>query len=614
MKNHEDTKMNQVGTMSLNEEEIQDSNKQTSFQVPGFNEPQDKPSAEPLSHHDRDPLEAEVGEEELDKPAEAVHVPESSENVNSSEQYEDHDSHQKNDKSNQQLFNTFLEEIEKLHDHEAKLQKSIEFMENSLSQTGSPHFKCFWEVRNVCLQLFKENIPPANRALLWHKYSELSKEARRLKEILDEQSAFAVEQIDIAIKALEEDILHTKENLEKGSIADFPHSSKILQDKHSFYHSMQKELNLLNAQAARINALRKELIRTEMRVRQKNKFFQSLSAAGDKVFPRRKELIKEISQQFVNDIDTFIAKNFNGTDIQDSLFYLREEIKALQGAAKILTLNTHSFTHTRLRLSECWDKIKGLEKERKKERAQQKQVFKQNVDQVLQKIQELSQKYSENNLSTDEATKQIEEISHFMRGVELGRDEIKFLRDELNNARKPILEKTKKEEQDKILQEQERERTKKQLHQGLKQEIENLLKTNNDFDANRLGEERDLMLEKIHSSHLTKIEKQELERQLKPLRDIISDKKENALMDLSEDDRQALKQLKEILVQRKERRQEVKNQIENLRKNSGTSGFDFEQAMTFNAALNAEKERLEKSNQGIKEIEQKIADLQKKVQ
>ena len=46
---------------------------------------------------------------------------------------------------------------------------------------------------------------------------------------------------------------------------------------------------------------------------------------------------------------------------------------------------------------------------------------------------------------------------------------------------------------------------------------------------------------------LSKMEKQEFERLLKPLKDLITEKKEHLLLDLSEDDQQALQQLKDLL-------------------------------------------------------------------
>lgn len=510
-----------------------------------------------------------------------------------------------------QHLEKFLKELEALPDHEAKLQYAIDFMEASLAQSGTPHFKSFWEARNICLQLFKENISPALRTILWAKYNELSKEARRLKEILDEQSAFAVEQIEIAIKALEVDIASMKEHLGKSPLVDFGISTVALASHLQRYQELQRELSLLNTHASRINALRKELIRTEMRVRQKNKFFQRLSSAGDSIFPHRKELIKEVSQYFIEDIDGFIEKYFKN-DFHDSLFTLREEIKALQNMAKVLTLNTHAFTHTRMRLSECWDRIKNEEKERKKERAHQKAQFKQNFDDAMQKVRAFTESYQTQPTSIGEATKKLDEVVAHIKTLDLGRDEWRILREELNAARKPILEKIHSEEMHRQQQSQEREQQRRNKYLEIKNQIDELLKNHPQMSSDELASRRDAVLDMCNELSLNKAEKQEIERQLKPLRDIISEKKESSLLSLSDNDRQSLQQLKTVLQQRKERRQEIKDQIDALRKSGGSSGLDFEQAMNYNAQIEMEKERLEKINQGIKEVEQKIAQLSKR--
>lgn len=501
----------------------------------------------------------------------------------------------------------FLKTLEAQADPEVKLQCAIDFMEKSLAQTGIPHFKSFWQVRNICLELFKDNIQPAARTALWVKYSELSKEARRLKELLDEQSAFAVEQIEIAIQALEEELAQLSQPRETEASGTVTLSSKALETHASFYCETQFELDLLNKQASRINALRKELVKTEMRVRKKNQFFQRLSTAGDKVFPRRKDLIKEISGKFISDVDAFVATYFSQDHVQDSIYFLREEIKSLQSMAKLLTLNTHAFTHTRMKLSECWDKIKLFEKELKKTRTQQKAVFKQSVDAVLAKIAAFNLDLQSEGRSLADANKQFDEIVAFMRNVELGRDELKFLREQLNIARQPLFDRAKNEEQLRLEQEQGRARAKQQKMLDLKQEIELLLQSGDSCDADSLILKRDILLNKIQETSLVKAEKLELERLLKPLRDIISDKQDDALMALSDDDRQALQQLHEVLKQRKERRQEIKDQIESLRKTSGSSGLGFEQSMECHAQLKEAKERLEKINQAVREIENKIA-------
>lgn len=512
--------------------------------------------------------------------------------------------------------NPYLNELttllEQLTDPEAKLQHAIDFMEKSLAQSKTPHFKSFWQARDICLQLFKENLSATARTTLWTKYSDLSKEARRLKTLLDEQSAFAVEQIEIAIQALETALLQLDTSIEEDPAYTSSIVSQALEKRLPYYRKKQTELNLLNTHAARINALRKELIKTEMRVRKKNKFFQRLSVAGDRVFPRRKDLIKELSDHFIADVDAFISANFSENKIRESLFWLRDEIKALQGMAKVLTLNTQAFTHVRLRLSECWDKIKVLDKERKQERSQQKTLFKQNVEAVLQKIQAFNQEMQSGQLTAAKANEQLDEISSFMRGVELGRDEVKFLRDQLQTARQPLIDLMKSDEEKRQEQERERVRLKQQVAVELRQEVIDLVRTGNKLDADSLTKVRDALLEKIQESPLVKSEKQDLERLLKPLRDVISDKREEALLTLSNDDRQAVQQLREVLKQRQERRQAIRNQLEMLRKAAGASGVGFERAMEYNAQLSEEKERLEKMTQGIQEIEQKISALAKR--
>lgn len=520
--------------------------------------------------------------------------------------------HHKPEREPDQQLVQVLGELQKLPDAEARLQYAIDFMEASLAQSGSPNFKNFWEIRKHCLEYFKENIPPGSRASLWNKYSDLSKEARRLKEILDEQSAFAVEQIEIAITALETELQNIDTQVEKIHPLEFPHPSNTLKKQYPKYDLIQRQLNLLNTYASRVNMLRKELIKTDMRVRQKNKFFQRLSLTGDQIFPKRKDLIKEISTLFIKDVEDFIQRYFANDDLEESLYVLREEIKALQSIAKILTLNTHSFTHTRTLLSNCWDKVKGLEKERKKVRAQQRVVFKENVDSIVQEIHALKQSLESGEINIQDGNAKHDEISNQMRRVELGRDEVKFLRSELSQVKKIIQDKLKTEEQLRQDQERERNRQKQQKVDELKQSIDNLLANVEQYEYEQLTKEREEINSALANTPMSKLEKQAIERQLRPLKDLITEKKEKALLNLSDDDKQTLQQLKEILAQRKERRVEIKNQIEVYRKAHGNSGFDIEQAMLYNEQMHAEKERLEKINQGIQEVEQKISDLQKK--
>jgi hypothetical protein len=109
---------------------------------------------------------------------------------------------------------------------------------------------------------------------------------------------------------------------------------------------------------------------------------------------------------------------------------------------------------------------------------------------------------------------------------------------------------------------------------------------------------------------ISKMEKQQIERTLRPIKDLVADKKESSLLNLSEDDKKTLENLRVVLQQKKERRQEVKDQLEIYRKALGGSNLDFEKAMQYRELVDQEKERLEKANAAIEEIEEKISDLE----
>lgn len=515
------------------------------------------------------------------------------------------------DKQGLDLLEDLKKELLGITDPELKLEKAVAKMEQALSQGGIPQFRSFWEIRKMCLEFFKENISPNIRGVLWPKYSDLSKEARRLKEIFDEQSAYAVQQIGIAITALEEDVANIEEQLAKMPNVDFEFDSFYLQDNLELYNRMQRKLNLLNTYAARVNTMRKELTKTDMRIRNKNKFFQRLSVIGDKIFPERKDLIKELSDTFNQDVDNFINAHFSSDNYNVPVFKLRGEIKALQGIAKILTLNTQAFTSTRKRLSECWDKLKIVDKEIKKERGIQREVFKKNSDEVLAKMAAFKEEFDTGSLSMGSANKKLDEIADFMRAVDLGRDEIRDLKDKLTELRKPLREKAQIEEEARLKEEQARQNEKIEKLNALKEGIKTLIETAHSTDGETLEEARKNYLEEIEQSPIHSREKKELERALKPLKDIISDKKEEALLSLSEGDKEALSSLKNILKQRRERRKEIKTQLDELRKQAGSSGLDFEKAMQHNVLINEEKERLEKIDLGIEEIEEKIASYSK---
>jgi hypothetical protein len=483
-------------------------------------------------------------------------------------------------------------------------------MRASLETGGAPRFKSFWEAHRLCLPLFKQSMIVSKRALLWESYTQLSLEARRLKEMLDEQSAFNVEQIELAIKVLEDEIaISLSEPFEEVSADEivFP---KTLQSNQTAYFNLQRQINFLNIQANRVHGLRKELLITEMKIRTKNKFFQRLSALGDAIFPKRKELVTEISSLFSQDVSAFILTHFSSEPSKESLFYLRDEIKELQGLAKVFTLNTHAFTETRNQLSRCWDLLKEEEKDRKKEKAQQKILFKNNAKIIHLKIQETVDSLEGQKISFQEAAHQLESISSEMRKIELGRDEVKELRDRLGEIKKGLNDQLRAEEELRKKNEQERLRDKKEKFIRLKKQAEDLILHLNEKNIEDIESEQQSIVEELRSSFYTKTEKHEIENLIKPLKDLILEKKEQSLLSLSEDHLHRLQQLKTVLKQRLTRRTEVKDQLASLKKAACGSGFDFEKAMNLTQQISEENERLNRVNFGIKEIEAEIAILQ----
>ena len=505
-------------------------------------------------------------------------------------------------------YKIFKEEFEKKETNEDRLSCAIDFMRKSLAQKGDPDFKGFWEARRLCLPVFKENINPIVRAKLWNDFVELSQEARRLKDILDEETIFAVEQLELAINALTEDIDNFDGKLKQVNDLVFSERHQFLKTKYEEYNNIQKELSLLNAFAGRINSLRKEIIKTEMRLRYKSRFLKNLSILGDKIFPKRKEFIKIVSSKFIEDINTFVEKYFE-SDSRTPFYILKDEIKSLQNIAKMLTLNTKAFTETRLNLSQCWDKIKSKEGEKRKYTTEIKKSLKDNYDDVLAKIQQLENQCKQ-YISLKDAEKKIFEIQRFMKNVELQKAGVKKLKKMLKDALKPIYEKDRKQKEQLEKKKEEELKKKNKKLEDIKTQIQKLQDEEEQYDVAKITEEKDKILQKIDELSLNKIEKQMFDRILKPLKDIIVAKKEKAILDLSEDELQTLEKMKQVLKKRQERRAEIKAQLENCRKALGSSGFDFEKAIIHREIMDLEKERLEKINESIAEIEEKIVEIE----
>lgn len=517
--------------------------------------------------------------------------------------------HQEKTQPKAPLSGTSLKELEEVADPEEKLKKAMELMRTALAQPGHADFKTFWDAGKVCLALFKANIAPPVKAVYWSTYRDLTKEAKKLKDLFEEQSAFAAEQIDIAISAMEAEIRELSTASSKGLVPELSEDVEAIRDNYARYVAIQQELNILNAHAARINALRKEVIRTEMRIRHKNLFFKRLSSAGDLVFPRRKELIQEISDLFMRDVDAYMQLQEKRKTDDKSFFEQREEIKKLQAAAKILTLNSHAFTHARLKLSQQWDKLKEAEKDKKKFFAEKRHLQKNNAGEVRAKIQALSDAFRENRVTPLEAQKQVEEIQTFMRTVELSREDVPLLKDELNQVFKPVKDKMKEEEKKRRDKESEKEQHRKDKVRTIEERLKAVEAGLPQAEFTTVSQEIDEISKDIDALKLSEPERILFDILLAPIRDALIETEQAEILRQEGDAEQILEKLEDLLEKMKVRRAEIKEQMEKYRKACGGSGLDFEQSMLFDKRLAAEKKRFDSINVSIANLESKLDEL-----
>lgn len=513
---------------------------------------------------------------------------------------------QKQDNENHEtaIKKTFSTEYEAAKEPDKQISVGIEYMKKAISQKGTPSFKAFWEIRKQCLPLFKESMNSIQRKHLWGQFVELSSEARRLKELLDEQTNFAVEQIDLAIESIEKDINAKEELLSKTPNVDLPKHDQAFKDSSFEYASSQKTLQFFNTLALRVNALRKELIQTDMRISQKNKLFKRLSQLGDIIFPIKKERIEQISEAFLKDVNKFVLRHFEeGSSPKAPNYVLREEIKNLQLMAKVLTLHTAAFTKIREMLSQCWDRLKELDKARKQ--ADQSIGISDEVQKEFnEKFAQFEEKSKDKKLEYPALKQESKLISDWLATCKLKKDQEKLLFQKVQN----ILAKFEEVEAEKRarLAQQELEKNKKNISK-LKQEMQTIIQQ--DADKTSWEKSYELFKDKVEKLSLKKLDQHTIQSLLLSIKDKVL---ESAVKECISTNIETVKkeEIESLYNDLKTRKQQVKQQLETYRKTLGSSNIDIEQCMIYQELYDSEKNALEKISDQIDEIEGKLYDLE----
>ncbi len=510
------------------------------------------------------------------------------------------------EKSHSEQYSQFLTGIDQKGNVEDKLRCCLDFMRQILQEDANIAFRDFWDAKRLCLELFKEKILPRSRNVFWAEYVELSEEIRRIKEVLDDQSSFAHEQIELAVEALEKDFVEAEKLVQEMNEIEIPAASKILQKKKDTYNRVQKELHLLNTFAGRLNALRKELVNTQMRIRYKNRLFERLSKVGDLIFPKRKNQVRELSELFIAEVDSFILEQSNLA--QGPYFTIKDEIKHLQTFAKTLSLDNATFSKSREKLSCFWDQIKEKEKEHFDKRSEQKIIFKENVEKILPKIDALCLECAESKLSLKEADQRALEISKEMKELELGRDEVRGLKNRLSEALKPLEEKDREEADKRRVQEALQEKKKLEALDLLLNHSLELLDLAEALSIDVLVEKWEALVKEEKRLSVTGINKALLENRIHTIADHIQEKKWQIALEENSEDLTSI--LHGLLDERHKARRKLKESLEQHRKTVGGSGLDLEHAMIYQQLMSDQKIRLDSIETMIEEIEERLFDLE----
>jgi hypothetical protein len=462
---------------------------------------------------------------------------------------------------------------------EEKIEALLAVMKACISQEDSPLFKSFWEARKAMIPLFKEITSSYARSTFWKQMMELTDQAKKIRDILDEKSTFHVEQIDLAIEAIEKDLSIYDQKLQEMPQPEFSHS--LLQK--SEWHEMQKELDLLDTLAQRLSALRKEILSTEMRMKHKNALLKKMSDLQDQVLPKRRDYMARISEKYINLVEQFEERHFADQTEKKPFFALKDQIRKLQADGKRLTLVPKIFARGRVILSRCWDKVMEKQLEVKEKKKQLVAEDEKHFPEIEQKISQLKAE-SEKSEQPEQVKKSITATISWLKSLKLSKDSYRRFADQIDQIKKEVSQKQKQFLEEKAIKAKEIQQKIKDFLQDKHslQEITAFIETvKQEIEKNNLTEEQ-----ADHISYdLIQVQEQKEE----------AEEEELLQNDPSKVDA--------VLEKKEARSKQIKTRIEELKQKINRSNLDFSKAMVLREMLDDEKKRLDALMQQITSLE-----------
>lgn len=507
----------------------------------------------------------------------------------------------------------FNKQLETLSSVQEQIALCLVWMEQALKQASGVSLKLFWSIRKKAAVLFQTIEESDFRAESWKRYTALTEEARAIKSYQPEEDSFVVNQIDLAISCLEKDVetFCQEKEFSKKKIDD-KHCLNITALNHRgiFYQQMHASLVWLNSFSTRIIELRKELTRVGMRMKLKSQFFQRLSSAGNIVFPKRKEYINSVSQAFLDDVRSFVETHFVHKDkraLKRSVFFLKQEIKNLQQAAKSLFVTSSVFGETRAQLSQCWDQLKGVEDEVRSEQNRLKEQSADNVKVIREMLSKLSALFS-SDATTDVLRQEVSLASKEIKSATLIHDDVLTLKKEL----KPLLDQLKgrqdqeeQKHQEKVQKENEARKT---MVADLEKNIDAFVEECKSGKASAKDNYAKLQASLAKLTFVSSAQKVVMSNRLALGLKYINEFLEEQLLASSEHSEKLIA-MRQILSQRLERRKELKIKLDKDKQLLGSSGLDFESAFQFSSIVEEDRRALEELEAKILELKQEIQRL-----
>ncbi len=315
-----------------------------------------------------------------------------------------------------QRFEECKQELDQALMIDQKLMHAIEFMKEALSNGRKARFRDFWRMKKVCLELFKSEIHRAKRTVFWSEYTALLSQAHALQRIIEEQTNFQAEQIELAIKSLEEE----KEEIEVTQEERDLFSKIDKTDELARLHKMSLYTHSERQQAL---SLRKEILKLEIRISQKNKLLGRLSKVCDRIFPKRKAFLLDLTKAFSRLVDEFIQIHFDLSEkkikTHPTFYHLREKIKAFQVALKELTISNEAYGRIRSQLGDCWDLVSAEEKELKKKSSLKKQEMLKSEKVEEEKKKKEKEEEAEKKSRVSEALEKLDSLKNKAKRMKL---------------------------------------------------------------------------------------------------------------------------------------------------------------------------------------------------